>query len=176
MGGGTARGVAADQLVNACLVDSSVVIDWLRGHESVVAWLTDMVAGGARLSVTPITRAEVLARVSPARRDQLASLLTEFGWQELARDVRMQAAVLYGQRQRSGSSLPLPDLLQAAAALEGQSIMATSNIRHFPDVAAVDPANMCAQRDRPANAPRRRRKYRRYPTLATHAKKSIISM
>ncbi|MDA8200411.1 MAG: PIN domain-containing protein [Thermaerobacter sp.] len=121
------------------LLDSTAVIDWLRGRGAVVAWLADAVAGGALLMVTSITVAEVLAGLEPKDRDRVAPLLADFGWAELTRTASMHAASLFWQHERSGRRLPLPDLLQASAALEAGAILATSNLRHFPDVRSVDP-------------------------------------
>lgn len=118
---------------------STVVIDWLLGRDAVVAWLADALAGGALLLVTPITVAEVLAGLEPNDRDRVAALLAEFGWVELNRAAAMYAAALFWPHTRSGHRLPLPDLLQAAAARETGAIVAASNRRHFPGVRSVDP-------------------------------------
>lgn len=125
--------------MNSYLLDTSVVIDWLRGRDPVVAWLGDTLRDGARLVVTPITVAEVLAGVPPAQREGVSSLLSAFQWSGMSFEAAVWAGQLYWDHDRAGRRLPLPDVMQAAIALEGNLTVATSNARPFPDASVLDP-------------------------------------
>ena len=139
MGSNSSLWMGAAWTMTNYLLDTSVLIDWLRGREPVAGWLETEAAGGAGLMLTPISVAEVLAGIDPTRRPEAARLLVEFMFLNITFSVASRAAELYWAHERSGSRLPLPDLLQAATALEYGLSVATSNIRHFPDVVVVDP-------------------------------------
>jgi predicted nucleic acid-binding protein len=121
------------------LLDSSVVIDWLRGRPPVTDWLESQARHRIKLAVTPITVAEVLAGVDPSQRASVATWLQQFAWASIGFNAARRAAELYWDHSRAGSRLPLPDLIQAAVALDLGLAVATSNLRHFPDVRTVNP-------------------------------------
>ncbi|HAR68341.1 MAG TPA: hypothetical protein DCR99_01160 [Thermus scotoductus] len=114
------------------LLDSTVVIDLLRGHPKVVAWIQQTVAQGATLWVTPITVAEVLAGVPEARLEAPRRLLQELGFVALDFPVAERAARLFWERRLQGTRLPLVDLLQWAAAEVHGLTLVSSNTHHYP--------------------------------------------
>ena len=121
------------------LLDTSVVIDWLAGRPGVGQWMEARIKGGAPLVVTPITIAEVLAGVEPLRHAKVLSLLEGFLLELIDAEVAATAGRLCWEHDRSGTRVPLPDLLQAAVAIKHNLSVATSNTRHFPDVPHWDP-------------------------------------
>lgn len=131
--------MGAPFIMSGYLLDSSVVIDWLRGRRPVTDWLETQARHRVKLAVTPITVAEVLAGVDPVRRAALATWLQDFAWAAIGFDAARRAADLYWDHDRAGSRLPFPDLPQAAVALALDLVVATSNVRHFPDVRTVNP-------------------------------------
>lgn len=121
------------------LLDTTVIIDWLRGYGPTVAWLEHEAAAGRRLVISPITVAEVLAGTSPQHRATRAEQLAAYEYQGISFEAARLAGELYFQHAREGKPLPVPDLLQAALARTLGLAVATSNPAHFPDVEAVNP-------------------------------------
>ncbi|MEW6047546.1 MAG: PIN domain-containing protein [Bacillota bacterium] len=121
------------------LLDTTVVIDWLRGYRPTVAWLEHEAVAGRRLVISPITVAEVLAGVSPEHRSQRAEQLAAYEYQGFSFEAAKLAGELYFGHAREGRPLPLPDLLQAALAKTLGLAVATSDPGLFPDVSTVNP-------------------------------------
>lgn len=106
------------------LVDSDVLVDHLRGHRR-------FLAGGDRVHVSAITRAELFAgRGGEERRIRrlLAPMI----------DLPVDAAIAEraGRLRRTGS-IRLPDALIAATALEHRLTLVTRNQRDFAGVKAL---------------------------------------
>jgi len=125
--------------VNGYLLDSTVIIDWLRGHPVVTRWLSVRAAAGARLVLSPITVAEVMAGVAPGLRQRRREELGAFDFAPLEFEAAALAGETYADLSARGRRLPLPDLLQGAQARTLGLILATSNLAHFPDLEVEDP-------------------------------------
>src|SRR5437764_3578128 len=108
-------GIVAD-----VLVDTDIFIDHLRGA-------TELKAGRHRLHYSVITRAELFAGSSAtAAVSQLLAPLREI---PVDRSVAERAG-----RIKRETSIPMPDALIAATALEHHLGVATRNTRHFQSV------------------------------------------
>jgi len=120
------------------LIDSTVLIDVLRGHPVALAFLSD--AGGSTdlLSVTPV-RTEVLGGV----RDDMArgtfTLFRQIGWVDVSVELADAAAALQRRYRAAHSGIGIVDYLLGAAALELGGIVATSNVRDFPMFPGLQP-------------------------------------
>ena len=113
--------------MNGYLLDSTVIIDWLRGHPAVTRWLAARAAAGARLVLSPVTVAEVLAGTAPGLRDRRREDLKAFDFAPLEFGAAALAGETYADLSALGRRLPLPDLLQGAQARTLGLILATSN-------------------------------------------------
>ncbi|MDA8346926.1 MAG: PIN domain-containing protein [Thermaerobacter sp.] len=123
----------------AFLLDTTAVIDWLADHSGVGKWIEARLLEGGDVGIGPITLAEVIGGMEPAQRSAVRSILEKLTWVPISEDVAVKAGELFWDHERQGKRLPFPDLLQAASALLTGRTVATSNLRHFPDVDAVDP-------------------------------------
>ncbi len=130
--------------MNGFLLDTTVLIDWLRGHAPTVAWLEQAAMSGQRLVISPITVAEVFAGTPPEHRPTRRDQLLAYEYEPLSFDVAQAAGELRREYQHRGRPIPLPDLLQAALARQRGLVLATSNPVHFPGVQAVDPRESAA--------------------------------
>jgi predicted nucleic acid-binding protein len=110
----------------AYLLDSTVLIDHLRGIEEATKWLQKLRDGEAVISV--ITLAEVLCGGTEAETLAAYELCEQFECLPLTKDVATGAAEL---RKRNGWKLP--DALQAAAALRSGLKLVTRNSRDFDE-------------------------------------------
>jgi predicted nucleic acid-binding protein len=114
------------------LLDTSVIIDWLRGYSPTVSWLRSRIEAGARLVLSPVTVAETMAGTGPADRGLRRRQVTAFEFAPLD----FEAAAIAGERlfdlRSAGRRAPLPDLLPGAQAQTLGLVLATSNPLPLP--------------------------------------------
>ena len=118
------------RLVTA-LVDTSILIDYLRGHEGAAAVL-ERERAAAPLQASEITRLEVLAGMRPAEEDATRSLLSALRWHPVDADVVEDAGALGRQWLPSHHTIDSADLAIAATVMRTGSRLLTRNVRHFP--------------------------------------------
>jgi predicted nucleic acid-binding protein len=108
----------------AYLLDSTVLIDHLRGIEEATKWLRRLRDGEAVISV--ITRAEVLCGGTEEESLAAYELCEQFECLPLTKDVATRAAEL---RRKNGWKLP--DAFQAAMAIRSSLKLVTRDERDF---------------------------------------------
>jgi predicted nucleic acid-binding protein len=113
------------------LVDTSVLIDYLRGHEQAAAVLERERASGP-LHANEITRLEVLAGMRPVEEDVTRSLLSVLVWHPVDADVAEGAGVLGRRRLPGHHTIDSADLAIAATVIRTGCESLTRNVRHFP--------------------------------------------
>jgi predicted nucleic acid-binding protein len=122
--------------VTTVLVDTSVLIDVLRGSDAAAEWL-------AGLDEVPlcseVTRAEVLRGVRSRERAPTERLLQALRWVPVDESVSRRAGELGRQHRRSHPGLSVADLVIAATALGAEAELATGNVRHFPMFRGLEP-------------------------------------
>jgi predicted nucleic acid-binding protein len=120
------------------LVDTSVLIDYLRGHRGAAESL-ERERASAPLHASEITRLEVLAGMRPAEEDDTRSLLSAFVWHPVDAEVAEDAGALGRQWLPSHHGIDSADLAIAATVIRTGSRLLTCNIRHFPMLAGLQP-------------------------------------
>jgi len=111
------------------VLDTSVLIDLLRGSPQATAWL----AGLDDVPVcSEVTRTEVMQGMRSQERRATERLFQALRWIPVDERVSRRAGELGRQLRGSHPGLSLPDLLIGASALELGAELATSNVRHFP--------------------------------------------
>jgi hypothetical protein len=113
------------------LVDTSVLIDYLRGHRD-AAELLEQERTTAPLHASEITRLEILAGMRPAEEDGTRSLLSTLVWHPVDAEVAEDAGALGRQWLPSHHAIDGADLAIAATAIRTGSRLLTRNVRHFP--------------------------------------------
>jgi len=113
------------------LVDTSVLIDYLRGHEGAVDLLEAERAADV-LQASEITRVEVLAGMRPAEEDQTRALLSTLLWHPVDARVAEEAGTLGRRWLPSHDAIDTADLAIAATAILIGGRLLTLNVRHFP--------------------------------------------
>ena len=111
------------------VLDTSVLIDVLRGFEPAAAYLDGLASVPL---CSEITRVEVLRGLRTNERAQTDELLDELRWVGLDEVIARRAGNLGRRWRRSHPGLSSADLVIAATVdhLGGQ--LATGNVRHFP--------------------------------------------
>jgi predicted nucleic acid-binding protein len=113
------------------IVDTSVLIDYLRGHQGAAELLERERAAGP-LHGSEVTRLEVLAGMRPAEEDGTRLLLSTLVWHPVDAEVAEEAGALGRRWLPSHHTIDSADLAIAATAVLSGSSLFTRNIRHFP--------------------------------------------
>jgi predicted nucleic acid-binding protein len=113
------------------LVDTSVLIDYLRGDVRAAAVL-ERSRESAPLHASEITRLEVLAGMRPAEESATRSLLSTLVWHPVDTDAAEEAGALGRRWLPSHHGVDAADFAIAATAIRVGADLLTRNIRHFP--------------------------------------------
>ena len=130
MGGPVAVRVATVGRVTV-LVDTSVLIDYLRGDVRAAAVL-ERGREVAPLHASEITRLEVLAGMRPEEESATRSLLSTLVWHPVDTEVAEEAGALGRRWLPSHHGGDGADLAIAATAIHVDAELLTRNVRHFP--------------------------------------------
>ena len=113
------------------LLDTDVIIEWLRRNEAVVAWLKAHDAAGDFLGCTPVSLAELYAGLRPREEFIIDDLLRVLHCVDLDERVGRKAG-RYRQSFGRSHGVEIADALIAAAAhLHGLTLLSL-NLRHYP--------------------------------------------
>ena len=113
------------------LLDSDVIIDWLRGDERVVTWLRTRDAAGDFLACTPVSIAEIYAGLRAREEFVIGDLLRVLHCVQLDERVGRKAGRYRWVFGRS-HGVEIADALIAGAAHVHGLVLCTRNVRHYP--------------------------------------------
>ena len=111
------------------LIDTSVVIDLLRGDAEAAAFMLGL---DAVPSASELTRIETLRGMRSNERSATERVFRTLNWVPVDESVARRAGELGRRWRRSHPGISTTDLAIAATALELEAQVATSNVRHFP--------------------------------------------
>ena len=120
------------------LVDTSVLIDYLRGDQR-AAVVLEAERAIAPLHASEITRLEVLAGMRPAEEVATRALLATLVWHSVDADVAEAAGALGRRWLPSHHTIDGADLAIAATAMKWGARLLTRNTRHFPMFLGLSP-------------------------------------
>lgn len=114
------------------LLDTTALIDHLRGRREVVDQITALVHQGHRLGLCGINVVEVYSGLCPEERDRADRLLDALDFYDIPREAAKQAGRYRYDFARQGITLSTTDSLVAAVATGEGAILITANVRDFP--------------------------------------------
>jgi predicted nucleic acid-binding protein len=115
----------------AVIVDTTVLVDYLRGRPQAIGTLAPLVVQG-HVYCSRVTRIELALGMRAHQLEQASSLYTWLDTIEADAEIGAQAEVLAGTWGRSHSSIDVADYLIAATAQVRGLELVTTNVRHFP--------------------------------------------
>ena len=122
------------------LLDTSVVIDHLRGDARAVALLAESARAGRELwSVTPV-RTEVRAGMRKGEERATEAFLDVLRWQDVTVEIADHAGDLARRYLKSHPGVDTVDYLIAAATQALGATLLTQNVRNFPMLPDLEPA------------------------------------
>lgn len=116
----------------AVLVDTTILIDHLRGDARALRLLSDLFDQEDRVWAATPTRTEVAAGLRKGEEVAMAELFAVLSWVDIDVAVADAAGELARRYSRSHSGIDTTDYLIAAAALSIGARLVTLNVRHYP--------------------------------------------
>jgi len=114
------------------LLDSSVLIDVLRGRRGRPAWLRQLVLDGHSLETSALNVAEVRAGMRPGEEVRTQGLLGALRCHPVTVKAGEKAGDFRNHWARRGRTLSLADAVVAAVTVEQGCTLVTDNRRDFP--------------------------------------------
>jgi hypothetical protein len=121
------------------VVDTSVLIDHLRGDERARDVLQHAVRNGERLAASVLTRVEVMAGMRPDEFDRTMRLLGSLEWVEVDEVLAERAGWLANRFLGSHPGVDPVDYVIAATTERLEANLWTRNVRHFPMFSGLQP-------------------------------------
>lgn len=117
------------------VLDTTVLIDLLRGNAAALGYLRSLIEVPA---CSEVTRVEVMRGIRHREREATEALMRTVRWIGVDEQVARRAGGL-GRIWRRSHLIATADLIIAATAQELSADLATSNTRHFPMFAGLQP-------------------------------------
>ncbi len=121
------------------LVDTSILIDHLRGNIDARQALSRSVEIGRPLLCSVVTRVEVLAGMRPREEAVTRALLSSVEWVAVDEAVAEHAGLLANQYLRSHPGVDPVAFIIAATTINREAELWTRNIKQFPMFPELDP-------------------------------------
>jgi len=114
------------------LLDSDIIIAFLRGEKKTIKLLKDLEKIAGVPATSPICVAEVQAGVRSGEEEKTNGFLESLKIYVLDRGIANKAGEYIREYQKRGITLLLPDALISATCTINSLILATYNIKHYP--------------------------------------------
>ena len=121
------------------LLDTTIAIDHLRGDQAAVDLLRGLVEEDETIAASEIVRFELAAGVRDDELPALEQFFSAISWVAVGEDVARAAGELARKHRRAHSGIDDADYLIAATALLLEADLLTTNVRHFPMLAGLEP-------------------------------------
>ena len=120
------------------VADTTVFVDYLRGHPEAVQAVRAALLNGERPTASVLTRMELLAGARDNERPVLEAFLDQIAWIPVTQEIADLAGELIRRFMRSHGAISPVDYLIGATALAYGADLWTSNRRHFPYLPGLD--------------------------------------
>ena len=114
------------------LLDTTVIIDCLRGRKETVDFLTELASEGSAVGCCAINIAEVYAGMRENERGVTKKFLDSLEYYEVTRNLAELAGEYKREYAGKGITLSLSDVIIAAVAISNNLMLVTDNLRHYP--------------------------------------------
>jgi predicted nucleic acid-binding protein len=122
------------------LLDTSVAIDHLRGSSPAVSLLSGLIDAEEPLLASEVVRFELLAGAREDEVEALEQFFSALSWVPVGEEIARAAGSLAQRHRLTHSGIDAADYLIAATALLLDAELLTTNVRHFPMIAGLEPA------------------------------------
>lgn len=121
------------------VIDTSVLIDHLRGDERARQALRTAADEGERLVASVVTKVEILAGMRAGEETSTRKLMRVLDWIPVDEVIAEQAGQLANRHLRSHPGVDPVDCIIAATTEALDAALWTRNIKHFPMISDLSP-------------------------------------
>ena len=114
------------------LLDTTALIDHLRGRPEVIELVATLAQQRHRLGVCCVNVAELYSGLGQDERARADRLLATLEYYEITQEIAQEAGRYRYEFARQGTPLSTADTLIAATAIAGGATLVTANTRDFP--------------------------------------------
>lgn len=114
------------------LLDTSTMIDHLRGRKKVTSFIEEIAEEGETVGCCCINVAEIHAGMREKERDKTEQFIESLYYFEVTREAAALAGELKREYAKKGITLSTADTIIAAVCMVYQLILVTENVKHFP--------------------------------------------
>ena len=114
------------------LLDTTVLIDYLRGNWGAVELVNGLARGGHNLAVCCVSVAELYTGLSLAQRTKADGLTSGLDYYNISVAAAKEAGSYRHDYARQGMALSVADTLIASTAIDKGAILVTANTKDFP--------------------------------------------
>jgi predicted nucleic acid-binding protein len=125
--------------VTPILLDTDVLIDYLRDAPAAVRLLDPRIVAGEPVAASVISKAEVLAGMRTSEEERTVRTLASLALLAVNDAIATRAGALAGHYRSSHPGIGLADYLIAATAVLLGAELWTQNPRHFPMFEGLEP-------------------------------------
>jgi predicted nucleic acid-binding protein len=122
------------------VVDTSVLIDHLRGNSRAVDRLLRAAKDRDEVWSVSVVRTEVYAGAFADEESEIGDLFGRMRWLDVSTGVADAAGRLAAEHRRTHPGIDPIDFIVAAATLELDGELLTQNVKHFPMFPGLKPA------------------------------------
>ncbi|MCL5935101.1 MAG: type II toxin-antitoxin system VapC family toxin [Firmicutes bacterium] len=113
------------------LLDTTVLIDFLRGRNEIVRML-EILVEESPLACCPVTVAEIFSGVRPEELPRVEEFLDALLYFPIEFKTARRAGLYRRDYRKKGVTLSISDTLIAAVVVENSLTLVTKNVSHFP--------------------------------------------
>ena len=114
------------------LLDTTVIIDYLRGEREKVKFIKKLASEGSLLGCCLINIIEVYAGMQEREREATEEILNSLEYYEVTKEIAKEAGEYKRVYREKGVTLSLPDVTIAAVAISNNLTLVTNNPKHYP--------------------------------------------
>lgn len=114
------------------LLDTSILIDHLRGSKDVNSYLEDIAQRGDIAGCCCINIAEIFAGMREKEREKTDRFIESLNYFEVIKEIAKLAGEIRQRYFKKGKTLATTDVIIAATALTYNLTLITKNIKHYP--------------------------------------------
>ena len=114
------------------VLDSTVLIDYLRGRRDVIDRVQSLAQEGHGLGICAVNVAEVFGGMLEHERGFTERFLSWLDYVDISYETARAAGELQAELKRAGKKADLPDTLIGAVALTNGATLLTANVKDFP--------------------------------------------
>jgi len=114
------------------LLDTTVIIDCLRGRKETVDFLAEIASEGSVVGCCAINITEIYAGMRENERQVTKRFLDSLEYYEVTRNLAGLAGEYKREYAGKGITFSLSDVIIAAVTISNNLILITDNLRHYP--------------------------------------------